>query len=280
MFKIVAPLALCIALATSACSSTNYNKDEVPDVSPATLYSTARAAMSAGNLGEARQYLEAIDSRYPFGQLSEQVQLDLIYVYYKSRESDLTSAQIKRYLRLSPTSQYADYVTYMKGLNEIQKRSDIIQDFFGLDRSQKDPTNYLAAFKTFKGLIETYPDSPYVPDARQRMIFIKNEMAKRELLIAKYYNERGAYLSSIRHCQNVLYAYRGTPHLKEALELMVENYNNLNLPEAANNTKAVLAASFDGKNYIYTKDPSQIQRLNKGSDEPWYKKLDVFDLFG
>lgn len=273
MFKIVAPLALCLVIATSACTTTNYNKDEVPDVSPQNLYNTARQAMSSGNYGQARRYLEAIESRYPFGQLSEQVQLDLIYVYYKSRESDLTSAQIKRYLRLSPTSQYADYVTYMKGLNEIQQRSDMLQEFIGLDRSQKDPTHYYEAFKTFKGLLETYPNSAYANDARQRMIFIKYQLSKRELMIAKYYKKRGAYLSSIRHCQNILYSYRGTPYLKEALELMVENYKELNLPLAAQNTEAVLKASFDGKEYIYEKD--RVPRLNPGIDDPWYKKLNL-----
>ena len=60
--------------------------------------------MATGDFGVARRYLEALDSRYPFGDLSAQVQLDLIYVYYKERQSDLASAQIARFIRFKPNS--------------------------------------------------------------------------------------------------------------------------------------------------------------------------------
>ncbi len=275
MYKIVAPLALCIAIATTACSSSNYNKDEVPDVSPQNLYKTAQSAMLSGDYTQAKQYLEAIDSRYPFGDLAEQVQLDLIYVYYKSRESDLTSAQINRFLRLSPTSPNTDYVIYMKGLNEIQKRSDMIQEFIGLNRSQKDPTNYYEAFKIFKGLIETYPNSQYVADARQRMIFIKQQLAERELKIAEYYFERGAYLSSIRHCQNVLYSYRGTPSLNPSLKLMAKAYDKLNLHEPAENTRRVLAESTNSK---YVAEDVKLEEPKQKKTSIW-SKLNIFNWF-
>lgn len=220
-------LVISSAIIFSGCSSNNYNKDEVPDISAQALYKEATVFMASGDYTRARQYLEAIDSRYPFGALSEQVQLDLIYVYYKSREPELTSAQINRYLRLSPASQYVDYVLYMKGLNAIQKRSNMLQEFIGLNRAQKDPTEYFEALKIFRELIETYPDSPYVNDARLRMLFIKEQLAQRELKIAQYYFERGAYLSSARHCQTILYSYRDTPYLQDALELMKTDYEKL-----------------------------------------------------
>lgn len=243
MFKILAMVMLCFTLAVTSCSSSNYNSDEVPDVSPENLYNIAKASMSSGDFTVARRYLEAIDSRYPFGDLTSQVQLDLIYVYYKQRESDLALAQIARFIRLSPTHPNIDYVYYMKGLTEIQKRSDMIQDYLGLDRSEKDPTYYYAAFNTFRDLVRTYPNSIYAADARQRMIFIKDELAKRELAIAQYYFEREAYVSSIRHCQNILYTYRTTDQFAPAMELMAEGYERLNLPLAANNARRVLASS-------------------------------------
>lgn len=246
MFKILASAMFCAALALAGCSN-NYNTDEVPDVSPTNLYNVAKANMATGDFSIARRYLEAIDSRYPFGDLTDQVQLDLIYVYYKQRESDLASAQISRFIRLNPTHPNIDYVYYMKGLTEIQKRSDVIQDFIGLDRSQKDPTNYYNAFNTFKDLITNYPNSIYAADARQRMLFIKEELAKRELAIARYYLDRGAYLSAIRHTQSILYTYRGTSSFKPAMELMAKCYDRLNLEEPAKNVRKVIDATFNNK---------------------------------
>lgn len=229
MYKFLAAVMLSFTFAITACSSSNYNSDEVPDVSPENLYSIAKANMAVGDFAVARRYLEALDSRYPFGDLSSQVQLDLIYVYYKERESDLASAQIARFIRLSPTHPNIDYVYYMKGLTEIQKRSDMLQDYLGLDRSQKDPTNYYNAFNTFRDLVKSYPNSIYVADAHKRMIFIKGELAKRELAIAQYYSDRGAYVSCINHAKNILYTYRDTEALQPAMELMIRSYDRLHL---------------------------------------------------
>lgn len=73
---------------------------------------------------------------------------------------------------------------YMKGLNEIQKHGTLIQDYLGFDRSQKDPQNLYDAFQAFKDLIETYPNSPYANDAYHRLIWVKDQLAKREWAIA------------------------------------------------------------------------------------------------
>ncbi len=243
MFKFAAPLFIGCALLAAACSS-NYNKDEVPDISPDALYMQAQTAMTSGDYYTARQYLEAIDSRYPFSEMSDQVQLDLIYVYYKTRESAMTTAQINRFLRLSPTSPHIDYVMYMKGLNEMQLRSDLLQDFLGLNRAQKDPTHYYEAFNTFKEMLETYPTSAYAADAYQRMIYIQQQLAEREFAIASYYHERQAYVSAIRHCQNIIYSYRDTPQLEPALDLMAECYRSLGLEVPAEHTDQVINASF------------------------------------
>ncbi|MCR5084642.1 MAG: outer membrane protein assembly factor BamD [Succinivibrionaceae bacterium] len=246
MRMFAALIAAFSLLSLAACSSNNVNEDKVPDLAPESLYQMAESAMASGDYKQARRYLEAIDSRYPFCSLTDQVQLDLIYLYYKTRESELTTAQINRFLRLNPTSQYNDYVTYMKGLNQIQMRGNIIQEYLGLNRSEKDPSQYLEAMHTFNDLINNYPNSAYAADARQRMVFIKNQLAEREFKIASYYKERGAWLSSIRHCQNILYSYRNTSYLRPALTLMADNFERLGLKQPADNARAVLASTFGG----------------------------------
>lgn len=270
MSKIWAVAAISLSLFLGACGSSNYNSDEVPDISPDNLYKIAKASMNTGDFSFAQRYLEAIDSRYPFGELSEQVQLDLIYVYYKERESELALAQIKRFIRLNPTHPNIDYVYYMKGLTEMQMRSDMIQDYLGLDRSEKDPTMYLEAFKSFKELLTSYPESLYVADARQRMIYIKNELAKRQLAIAKYYFEREAYLSSIRACQTILRTYRNTDEFKPAMELMAQGYDKLRLQAPAANVRAVMNDSF-GTAYEASTNGQPVAEIS--DDGSWYDFL-------
>ncbi|NLK84862.1 MAG: outer membrane protein assembly factor BamD [Aeromonadales bacterium] len=237
------PFVIASALSICACSSDNVEKDQVPDLSQQALHAKARQYIAKGDFAYARDYLEALDSRYPFGELTDQVQLDMIYAYYKSRRPEQTTAAIERYLRLNPTSQYTDYVLYMKGLNEIQKHGTMIQDFLGFDRSQKDPQFLYDAYKAFSDLIETYPNSPYALDAYHRLVFVKNQLAKHEWAIAKYYQKRGALISAIRHCQTIIYTFSDTEYTKSALELMEKNYRTLGLNLPAENAGKVLNAS-------------------------------------
>ena len=53
------------ALWLAACSSVN--KDVVPDKEPEELYMKAYESLAEENYSQAKDYLEAIDSRYPFG---------------------------------------------------------------------------------------------------------------------------------------------------------------------------------------------------------------------
>ena len=242
--KLLLPIMLASSLLLSACSSDeDVEKDEIPDLSQQVLHSKARQFIAKGDFASARDYLEALDSRYPFGELTDQVQLDLIYAYYKTRRSDQTTATIERYLRLNPTSQYLDYVLYLKGLNEIQKHGTLIQDFLGFDRSQKDPQFLYDAYRAFSDLLETYPNSPYAKDAYKRLVFVKTELAKREWAIVNYYQQRGALISAIRHCQTIIYTYADTEFAKPAFELMADNYDALGLKLPSEHVRQVLNSS-------------------------------------
>ncbi|POB77988.1 outer membrane protein assembly factor BamD, partial [Vibrio vulnificus] len=77
----------------SGCSST---EEVVPDVPPSELYATAQESLQSGNWSQAIERLETLDSRYPFGAYSDQVQLDLIYAYYKNDDLAMSEATINR----------------------------------------------------------------------------------------------------------------------------------------------------------------------------------------
>lgn len=242
--KILLPVVIASALSLnlSGCGS-EVVTDSVPDLSQDSLRDEAMRLCDKGDFALARDYLEALDSRYPFGELTDQVQLDLIYAYYKSHKSQQATAAIERFLRLNPNSMYTDYALYMKGLNELQKHGTIIQDYLGFDRSQKDPVCLYDAFKAFTDLIERYPNSPYAKDAYLRLVDVKNALARREWAITQYYQKRGALVSAVRHCHFIIYNYPDTIYTKAAYELMAKDYETLGLPVPASNVRKVLAAS-------------------------------------
>ncbi|MFJ5472536.1 outer membrane protein assembly factor BamD [Pectobacterium carotovorum] len=233
--------AATLSLALAGCSSNS--KDAVPDNPPSEIYANAQQKLQDGNFKAAITQLEALDNRYPFGPYSQQVQLDLIYAYYKSAELPLAQASIDRFLRLNPTHPNVDYVLYMRGLTDMALDDSALQGFFGVDRSDRDPQYARTAFRDFSKLIQGYPNSQYATDANKRLVYLKERLAKYELSVAQYYTKRGAYVAVVNRVEQMLRDYPDTQATKTALPLMENAYRELQLAAQADKVAKVIAAN-------------------------------------
>ncbi|UAA39957.1 outer membrane protein assembly factor BamD [Paraneptunicella aestuarii] len=244
------PILIILPILT-ACSSSPDDEDIViANKGAEALYEDAKRSMEVGNFSQAAATLSALDSRYPFGPLSHQVQLDLIYAYYKSNKTDECLATIDRFIRLNPNHSDVDYAIYMRGLVNMGSDSNFFQDIVGIDRSDRDATQARQAFNDFKGLIEKYPNSRYAADSRKRMGHIKNRLAKYELAVARYYMKRDAYVAAANRGQYVVEQFSDTGHVQEALEIMVECYEQMGLQDLKNNALQTLRLNFPESSYV------------------------------
>lgn len=237
--------ALLISVLVTACSTSPEEEVErVPDRSPQARYQEAKEAINVELYTRAIAILSELETRYPFGPLSRQVQIDLMFAYYKSGQYEQALPAIDRFLRLNPNHPQTDYVYYIRGLVNMETGVNSFQDFFGMENADKDMETTREAFSDFKKLITTYPDSKYVTDARKRMVHLLDKMARHEIVIAKYYLRRDAFVAALNRCKYVLEYYQQSSSVKEALELMVEAYDRLGLPEMKADTEKVLAETF------------------------------------
>lgn len=237
---------ITLALALAGCSSSNIENDldKVPDKSAQALFVDARASLDSGLYQKAIHILSAIDSRFPFGPISHQVQLDLIYAYYKVGDSAQGLALTDRFLRLNPNNPNTDYIYYMRALINLSTEENLFQDLAGIDRSDRDPTASRAAFNDFKRIITEFPESKYAADSQKRMIKIKSRLAKYELAVARYYLKREAYASAANRGRYIVEYFSPSPELEPALELMIECYDKLGLADLKKNALQVLAANY------------------------------------
>ncbi|OIQ24428.1 outer membrane protein assembly factor BamD [uncultured Vibrio sp.] len=219
------------------CSSSD---EIVPDVPPAELYSEAQASLRSGNWFTAIDQLEALDSRYPFGAYSEQVQLDLIYAYYKNDDLALGLATIERFNRLNPTHDKLDWVLYMRGLTHMAQDRNFMHDIFNVDRSDRDPEPVKSAFADFNRLLTRYPDSQYAADAKKRMHALKNRLADYDLATADFYLRREAWIAAINRSQELQKTYPNTEAARKSLKIQLEAYEELGLEDAVQRTKELI----------------------------------------
>lgn len=240
-----------LSLSLVGCSSSDdLNIENVPDKSAQNLFSDARKALDDGLFQKAIQLLSAIDARFPFGPISHQVQIDLIYAYYKTGNAEQGIALADRFLKLNPAHPNVDYVHYIKALINLSTEENLFQDMMGIDRSDRDPTASREAFAGFKKVITDFPESKYAADSRKRMIDIKSRLAKYELSIARFYLKRDAWASAANRGRYIIEYYAPSEHVEEALEIMIECYDKLELEDLKNNAKQVLAANYPNNSLL------------------------------
>ncbi|WP_018982944.1 outer membrane protein assembly factor BamD [Salinimonas chungwhensis] len=251
-FRYMAPLVVGVMVSVAGCSSSDdaEEKAAMANMGAQQMYQQAQQSMQSGNFSAASNTLSALDSRYPFGPLSHQVQLDLIYSYYKSGKIDETIATIDRFIRLNPNHSDIDYAFYMRGLVNMEADSNLFQELLNIDRTDRDPSKSRQAFDDFRRLIQQYPDSKYAADARKRMMFIKNRLASYEIAIAKFYMRREAYVAAANRGRYVIEHFPDSDQVQRALEIMVSSYEELGLTELRDNAIKTLKLNYPDSSFI------------------------------
>ncbi|ULQ45337.1 outer membrane protein assembly factor BamD [Flagellatimonas centrodinii] len=203
------------------------------------LYRASREALISSDFATAISRYDMLITRYPFSVFSTQAELERVYAYYRNFEVDRALAAADRFLRDHPRHDASAYVHYLKGLIN-QSRGDRVLTGLGVDTTRDDVTYARRAFDDFALLVQKYPDSPYVGDARQRMVELRNRIASHELHIVRFYVKRGAFLAAARRAESLVATYPGAPAAAEALALMERSYRTLGLDAQADATETLL----------------------------------------
>ncbi len=235
-------ILLLLSTLLGGCATRDKTQEDLS--SAAILYQEGKVALEGGYYETAIEKFEQLEARYPFGEYAQQAQLDMAYAYYKSDNPASAVAAAERFLRTYPRHPHADYAYYIRGLANFDVGRDSIDKLLQEDPARRDPRPARDAFRYFAELVERYPDSPYAVDAMQRMIYLRNFLARHELHVARFYMLRGAYVAALNRAKNVLETYYQTTATPQALGLMIEAYDKLGLKQLAAETRQVLELNY------------------------------------
>jgi outer membrane protein assembly factor BamD len=243
----------CLALSLQGCGtlkelfssdSSASDEDEYADWTAEKFRTEAKSAVEAGSYEKAIKLYEALESRYPFGEDSAQTQLDIAYAYFKNNDPDSAIAAADRFIKMNPRSPGVDYAYYLKGLVNYNRGIGFIDRFLPTDTSQRDPGSARDALNNFEELIRLFPQSKYVPDARLRMIALKNNLAMYEVHVARYYLKRKAYVAAADRASTVIEKYQRTPAVPFALQILQEAYTKLDMLDLAKDATRVYELNY------------------------------------
>ena len=229
---------LLLAVFLNACSGIDY--DPTKDWTAKDFYDEARSALNAAEFQTAIKHLETLEARYPFDPYAKQAQLDVAYSYYKFDEPESAISAVERFMRLHPRDPHIDYAYYLKGLVNFNRGSGLLDAWFPRDPAQYDAEVMTTAFNDFATLVRRYPQSAYAGDAHQRMIYLRNMIARKEIAIAEYYVERGSWEGAANRARSVIEKYQESASSRRALEILEIAYKQLGLNDLAEDARRVL----------------------------------------
>jgi outer membrane protein assembly factor BamD len=241
---------IAIAALLSGCSVFGNKEGDQKTWTVEQFYKNAKAELDSGNYNGAVKLYEALEARYPFGRYAQQAQLDIAYAYYKDNETAQTVTATDRFMKLHPNHPNLDYALYLKALAYFKPDLGIFGALLNLDPAERDPKALRESFEVFKDLVIRFPDSGYAPDARVRMEFLVNALAKHDLSVARYYYNRGGYLAAVNRAQNILQRYPQSGVIEEALAISVVSYEKMGLNDLAADSKRVLDKNFPSSQII------------------------------
>lgn len=241
---------IIVALFASGCANRHKEK---PERTEAEHYAEVQRQIGKKNYLTAIDELQELEARFPYGDYTEQAQLDLIYTQFRALDYPAVVATATRFQRSYPTHEHLHYVLYMKGLANYQMERGMMDGLLGPDKSSRDLSSWKDAFRNFNELITRFPDSEFVPDAKARMVYIRNMLAEQELHAARYYARRGAYIAAVNRAQNVIIHYQRTPAVPEALAIMNKSYLAMGEKELAAKSYRVLVSNWPDSEFIRAK---------------------------
>lgn len=237
---LLVPIAAGLLLVGCSTNKVDPYLNDPPDY----IYAKGHTFLQKSDYNDALAAFQSLDSQYPFNTVTQKGDLESIYAYYQNDNPAMSVTAASRYIKIYPSSPNLDYAYYMMGVVNFENGRGFLQKFFSYDMSEHNAPNYTNAFSNFSTVVTGYPNSPYASDARRRMIYLNNTLAQYQINVADLDFRYKAYVSSINRAQDVLLHYPTSPVTEQALQMMIQSYNALELTDLAASTEQVLKLNF------------------------------------
>lgn len=250
--KIVRALALAATgIALAGCdtlsslnpfdSAEKYTMKVLPDIPAEQVYDQGLGRLKSSDHAGAVKRFSDLSKNYPYSEWARRGLIMEAYTNYEAQNWEDAITASKSYLSKYPNTKDAAYAQYLFAMSNYNQIPDTTRD---QDRSER-------ALKALEELVQNFPKSEYVGDARYRIQVARDQLAGNHMEIGRYYLERRNFTAAINRFREVVAKYQTTRHVEESLQRLTEAYMALGLTGEAQTAAAVLGHNFP--------------------DSPWYK---------
>jgi outer membrane protein assembly factor BamD len=181
------------------------------------LFDRAMDAMKHNRFDVSRMTLQTLINTYPDSEFIARAKLAVADSWYA--EGGTTAMQ-------QAEIEYKDFRTFFPNMPEAAEAQLKVANihYQEMEKADRDYTHAMRAEEEYRSLIQEYPDSKLVPEAKQRLREVQEVLAQREYNIGRFYYLRLAYPAAIARLKTLVDRYPLYSGADEALYLLGQSY--------------------------------------------------------
>ncbi len=258
---------LCLTLASCG------NKDTKIQVSdqknPYLIYDEGLKAFENNDYFFASKKFSEAELNFEKIELAAKSAIMTSYCLYNINFYNEALEVIERYESTYPSNKNMIYAQYLKAIIYYEQISD----------EKRDLKPLLLAKKQIEFFLSKYPNTDYAIDLGFKKDLIQNQLAAKELFVAKFYISTQKWIPAINRLKIILDKYSETIFIEEALHRLVEIHYYLGLKDEAKKYASILGYNYNSsewfeKSYkIFEKNYKIVKNKKIKQDDNFIKKI-------
>ena len=223
-----------------SCSKEELKLDIPPDKDQSfQTYKEAVQAMNEGDyLNAAKKFSEA-EAILPTINFSAKASLMSSYCLYLINFYEDATVNLERFISQYPADKNLAYAQYLIAITLYEQILD----------EKKDIEPLLKVKKKIEIFLKNFPNTEYALDLKFKLDLVNNQLAAKEMYIAKYYIKTQKWIPAINRLKFIVSDFSKTVFVEEALHRLVEVYYRIGLPEEAKVAAAILGYNYNSSEW-------------------------------
>ena len=203
------------------------------------IYKEAVKAMNDGNYFFASKKFSEAETILPQIEFSAKAALMSSFCLYSINFYPEATANLERFINQYPADKNVAYAHYLISLTLYEQILD----------EKKDIKPLIDTKKKINFFLQNYPDTEYALDLKFKLDLVNNQLAAKEMYIAKYYITTQKWIPAINRLKVIINDYSKTVFIEEALHRLVEVYYRVGLTDEAKSSAAILGYNYNSSEW-------------------------------
>tara|TARA_Y100000389_G_scaffold195247_1_gene226401 strand:- start:2697 stop:3503 length:807 start_codon:yes stop_codon:yes gene_type:complete len=231
---------MVLFLILNSCSKDEAIYQPSEKISPYVLYKEGLEAFEENDFFYASKKFSEAELQFEIVELAAKSALMSSFSLYGINFYDEAIENLDRILKTYPSDKNIIYAHYLQAIIYFEQISD----------EKKDLEPLLQASKKIEFFLNKYPESDYAIDLKFKKDLIQNQLAAKELFVAKYYISIQKWVPAISRLKLIVNKYDKTIFIEEALHRLVEIHYHLGLESEAKKYANILGYNYNSSEWF------------------------------